>query len=238
MVVSPGITLIHSAASALGEQAFRARQTARIKGHGRTKASGDGFEFSHQAESDCLQDLLSLIRELVAAGSSLHGSTGRYSGIHALRTPLTAIIVSFSHLSNLCLYTKGGNPLPQKEFFDLPIPAVTDVYIPLIMWLELLYEGGINLVDYGRKENQLLQEGQTMSLFYFTVRRRPIGSGRGAFGGFKAFSLSFNYGPKPSDWQFWLIEQMDDSFAEFWDMIDHPERAMPGSWDDRFDDYE
>ena len=51
-----------------------------------------------------------------------------------------------------------------------------------------------------------------------------------------SFSISFKYGPKPSDWQFYLIEQMDSSFEEFWNMVDHPEWAMPGAWDERFND--
>jgi hypothetical protein len=29
---------------------------------------------------------------------------------------------------------------------------------------------------------------------------------------------------------------MDSSLEEFWNMVDHPERAMPGAWDERFDD--
>jgi hypothetical protein len=231
-------TLIHSATWALGEQAFRAGQSARIKPHGRTKASGKDFEFNHQAESECLQDLLLLIGELIAAGSNLHGCAGRYVKGLCLNTPLTAIISSFGHFSYLCLQEKDEQPPIRNAFFDLPIPAVNDVYIPLMMWLELLYEGGIDLADYGRKENQMLRKGPIVNSFSFAIWRRLIGGVDCTLEGVKDFSISFKYGPKPSDWQFWLIEKMDDSFVEFWDMVDHPERVMPGSWDECFDDWE
>jgi len=223
IIGSGGATLIYSAARALGEQGFRARQTARIKGHGRTKASSDRFEFNHQTESDCLQDLLSLIKELIAAGSNLQGCD-------TYNTPLAAIIFGFADISWFCLYFRGISSA--DGFLDLPVPVATDSFIPLMMWLELLYECGIDLVDYGRKENQLLQEGRRIYSFQFPIGRRPRSPLNEDI---EWFSIRFKYGPKPSDWQFWLIEEMDDSFAEFWDMINHPERAMPGSWDDRFD---
>jgi hypothetical protein len=38
---------------------------------------------------------------------------------------------------------------------------------------------------------------------------------------------SFTYGPSPKDWHFSLTEVEDYSCNEFWDMVDHPERAIP-----------
>jgi hypothetical protein len=38
--------------------------------------------------------------------------------------------------------------------------------------------------------------------------------------------ISFTYGPKPTDWQFWFTEELDKSFIEFWDIIEHLERSI------------
>jgi hypothetical protein len=54
--------------------------------------------------------------------------------------------------------------------------------------------------------------------------------------------LGFDYGPEPADWKFRITAENArfwdalTYFSEFWDMIDHPERAMPGAWSDEFDD--
>jgi hypothetical protein len=107
--------------------------------------------------------------------------------------------------------------------------------------LSLLYEAGIDLIDYGRGEQELVRSGQTTSRCWLPIRRRAFLLTYQSLDYYekqvgKDFSISFKYGSKPSDWQFWFIEQMNNSFAEFWDMVDHPERAMPGSWDEWSDD--
>lgn len=42
--------------------------------------------------------------------------------------------------------------------------------------------------------------------------------------------IAIDYGPKADDWYLWLSNPLDEWAGEFWDMVDHPERAVPGAW--------
>jgi hypothetical protein len=239
-----GRTLLNGAAWALGEQTLRATQSALI-----FQSFGLVFKYYAKDESDSLQDLLSLVKEMVIAGSDIHARGHRfweYRPQHhsngetcvACETPLLSIFSSFSGLRNAGIRHLYSNPtsyIEADEQFHFPVPAVADVLVPLMTWIELLYEAGIDLREYGRKEKELQRDGQVRTHFWLT----KLGRGYDRYGElrvmYKRFSIIFKYGPKPSDWQFWMIEEMDDWFLEFWDMLDHPERAMPGAWDDRFD---
>jgi hypothetical protein len=224
-------TLIFSTAWALGEQALRATQSSRTK---RMKTPHNAFKLDHQAESDSLHDLLLLIKEVVEAGSDLHGCATNFvlSGSHYVgATPLTAIFCSFCCLNEIYM-ARIRWPEPFSTYcFCLPVLSITEILSPIMMWLEILYQAGIDLVEYARKEKHLRSEGKTANRCEFPIYRRDMSfcDERSRW-----FSINFEYGPKPSDWQFWFNEQMDDSFAEFWDMVDHPERAMPGAWDEGF----
>jgi hypothetical protein len=44
--------------------------------------------------------------------------------------------------------------------------------------------------------------------------------------------IGINYGPKADDWHLWLSNPLDEWAGEFWDMLDHPERAIPGAWEE------
>jgi hypothetical protein len=251
---SYGRTLLHSAAWALGEQSIRASQSALIRDSDqRIQSFTQGFKYDEKAESNSLQDLLSLMKEMVVAGSDIHTRghrTVKYRPQYhsngetcvACETPLLSIFSSFSNIRNntvLHLYISSLS-VPytgEHEQYNLPVPAVADVLVPVMTWIELLYDAGIDLSEYGRKEKEVHRDGQVRTHLWF-IRG---GRGRGYlpygkwFDMSNRFSIIFEYGPKPSDWQFWLIEEMDDWFLEFWDMLDHPERAMPGAWDERFD---
>jgi hypothetical protein len=102
--------------------------------------------------------------------------------------------------------------------------------IPVFLWLTLLAKAGIDLSEYGRKEK-----------LAYHCRYPSISSTRRSnetlwWTPQKALSFTFSYGSRPQDWKFWLIPAMDNSFREFWDMVDHPERAMPGYWNNEPED--
>ena len=42
--------------------------------------------------------------------------------------------------------------------------------------------------------------------------------------------LLFSYGPEASDWHIWHRHQGDVFAGDFWDMLEHPERRVPGAW--------
>jgi hypothetical protein len=242
-----GRTLLNSCAWALGEQTLRATQTRIIRPVSRarqirSRCFRNDFNYDSQAEAGCLQDLLSLIKELVLAGSDLHECCQWFSELDPdspEETPLTAMISGFTNLSYVCLENRLDFRGERGEFY-LPIPIITDIFKPVMIWLELLYDTGTDLMHYGRKEKELHQEGRTAGFWWFPVwrRKRYMQLAYCSVTYQERFSISFEFGPKPSDWHFRIIEEMDSSLEEFWDMVDHPERAMPGAWDERFDDSE
>lgn len=44
--------------------------------------------------------------------------------------------------------------------------------------------------------------------------------------------IAIDYGLKADDWYLWLSSPLDEWAGEFWDMIDHPERAIPRAWEE------
>ncbi len=73
-------TLLNSAAWALGEQSLRATQSALIRhSDQRFQSFTHGFKYDARAESDSFQDLLSLVKETVIAGSDIHARGHRFS---------------------------------------------------------------------------------------------------------------------------------------------------------------
>jgi hypothetical protein len=99
--------------------------------------------------------------------------------------------------------------------------------MPLRTWLKLLKDSGVDLVEYGKTEKWVLENSYMIREWYyceFDKRKRwkPFVS--------HVRLINFTYGLEPDDWKFWFAPAMKDYFVDFWDMIDHPERAMPGAW--------
>jgi len=94
--------------------------------------------------------------------------------------------------------------------------------------LEQLKGSGVDLVNYGKEEKCVL-EREAYEIREFSYRE--FDKEKRWYGIISYLHLiNFTYGPEPDDWKFWFAPVMKDYFMDFWDMIDHPERAMPGAW--------
>lgn len=160
-----------------------------------------------------LEDLLHLIRDLVKGGSELNACTSDLG-----RTPMLHVIQGYlEHSSPDCfIHDECSNRLSRKS------PPM-----PLRTWLEQLKGSGVDLVGYGKEEKCVLERPDTIREWGFweydkTKRWDAVRS--------EMRLINFTYGPEPDDWKFWFAPVMKDYFMDFWDMIDHPGRAVPGAW--------
>ena len=158
-----------------------------------------------------LQHLGTLIRDLVKGGPNLHSLT--LQGL----TPMLEFLVSF--LGYYCRYLDGltdGNGDSE----------------PLKFWLKELQDSGVNLERYGSEEKHLLRkEGVAREWRYLSMAWRNNDL---IFEDGKLRLINFTYGPELDDWNFWLAPVMPNYFMDFWEMIGHPERAMPGTWEEEY----
>jgi hypothetical protein len=160
-----------------------------------------------------LEELCSLIADLVNGGSDLHTLTSL--GYTPMLEIWDKFVSTYGLTHNLC-----------------PIIPSKDPIMPLKLWLKQLKESGIDLKEYGKKEKRIFQdaedrvrEAQVDPLFCLPFRGFPHK---------KLRLVSFSYGSELEDWKFWVEPVMENYFIDFWEMIDHPERAMPGAWQEEY----
>jgi hypothetical protein len=210
---SDGNTLLHCAAWNLGVYYMRNHSlnypsSCQIGVDGKN-VNDVGFD-GHK-----LLDLLTLIRELVDAGSDLHSR----SNIQGTRnTPLLHVLSGYAF----------------SLFPDFETGTALRDIIPVTVWLNQLQRSGIDLSAYGKMEQHTQRTQMTNKEFegrykwvIGCVGEREIGRLR---------LINFSFGPNPSDWEFWFVPVMDKSFVEFWDMTEHPERTIPGSWNETIEE--
>lgn len=91
------------------------------------------------------------------------------------------------------------------------------------VWLHFLKAAGVDLTNYGMQETEIhvLQPVQKEWTSSYNDRK----------GFCRSRLISFTYGNEVSDWRLWITPAFESWFWEFWDMVDHPERAIPGSWE-------
>ncbi|KAF5874449.1 uncharacterized protein Bfra_004457 [Botrytis fragariae] len=107
--------------------------------------------------------------------------------------------------------------------------------VSMRLWLEILYDSGIDLMKYGRAEHDKFMESTIKWELYLYHQENLIGTSEPRYWCTRAHLISFVYGPAVDDWKFWY--SLDEpyrnyykSFRDFWELVDHPERGMPGAW--------
>ncbi|TGO54679.1 hypothetical protein BOTNAR_0261g00120 [Botryotinia narcissicola] len=95
-------------------------------------------------------------------------------------------------------------------------------------WFDQLMLEGIDLVEYGQWEKEILGSDQICGSVQPTTKSFPRIENDDVLS-----LLSLTYGTKRSDWQFWFtIEPQcihEGSVKELWDMVENPERQIPGA---------
>jgi hypothetical protein len=162
-----------------------------------------------------LEDLLHLIKDLVKGGSELHALPSCGNG-----TPMLHVIRGYLQQSSpdCFIYDECSNRRSRKA-----------ISMPLRTWLEQLKGSGVDLVEYGKNEKCVLEcQDAIQEWNYWEVGKR----GRCEPLSYYLRLINFTYGPESDDWKFWFAPVIKDYFMDFWDMIDHPERAVPGAWEE------
>jgi hypothetical protein len=154
---------------------------------------------------------MALVRQLIVAGADIHAITD------ASETPfISALMASYDRSRSpwTCTAMAAAKRAPQM----------------LRSWVEALHHARVDLELYGEKETELQLSGAVSKDVF---GHRYSGPGHQSWR-----IIGFSYGARPNDWKLWVSESTDEFAGQFWDMIDHPERKIPGAWNDELDAYD
>jgi hypothetical protein len=104
----------------------------------------------------------------------------------------------------------------------------SDSAISMRIWLQLKISG-VDLSEYGKEERLVIEEPGVDREFGCSTNHRD----RARW--ILLRLINFIYGPEPNDWIFWFEPVIEEYFMDFWRMINHPEKTMPGAWEDDSD---
>lgn len=103
------------------------------------------------------------------------------------------------------------------------------------MWLNILQECGIDLLEYGRQERQRMKDqenGWAFRIWRDVWHEDPRTNNPN--GQFEIRLIGFEYGKQPGDWKLWWSEPTDGLVGDFWKGMEPEPLCIPGSWDEDF----
>ncbi|RMX84329.1 hypothetical protein D0869_04649 [Hortaea werneckii] len=149
-------------------------------------------------------ELAAFIASGINTGSCLHVLSRTGSGMTPLMHALLGAMRSFQS------YTY------ERVNFDLTVSAVQYRFQ---RWPTLLAMAGVDLSRYAKREARLFRK-------HWRTSQRVL---------WKSFSrhcevFALRFGSKATEWGLWVSHPGDSYSGLFWDMVEHPERSIPGAW--------
>lgn len=237
-------TLLHIIAWAIRERSVKIDSNSDSILELVSPNAGGVFNGKPNDALDYMRQLFQVLREILSTGAELHERACRYRrGMIALQeflgdskeTPFTALFSGFSSAQRCYVYDYPYEAEKYIQNDNHIIPPFERVLEPVMAWLKELDNAGIDLETYGRQEMVLRSHRKVRGHELITTRVRSREGPMSRQVSCAKYYVNFTYGPKLCDWKFWFVEMMDSSLQEFWDMVDHPERTIPGAWDETFD---
>ncbi|RMY86444.1 hypothetical protein D0861_05935, partial [Hortaea werneckii] len=149
-------------------------------------------------------ELAALIASGIHAGPCLHLLSRIGSGMTPLMHALLGAMQSFQSFS------------PRKAKFGPDFAAVEHRFQ---RWPTLLAMAGVDLSRYAKREARLFRRhwrtSQRISWKYY-FRHCEV--------------IALRFGSTATEWGLWVSHPGDCYSGQFWDMVEHPDRTMPGAW--------
>jgi len=144
---------------------------------------------------DLYQSWKNIFIELLDAGVDIHKVIGH-------STPFNILLATYFDD-----FGRGGD----TQFYDSALK----------MWLRDLKIVGVDLRDFGEREEELFRSG---------VSNKDLSWCRWCPGTTRL--IGFTYGSSPDDWHLWISERSDSFAGDFWSLVKRQEEVMPGAWPD------
>ncbi|KAL4802531.1 hypothetical protein BDV18DRAFT_166865 [Aspergillus unguis] len=172
---------------------------------------------AYRLKLDDGQTLLQKMAEpLLADAIAARADACMISHFGSVRTPLLAFLE---------MYTWNWFAIRQMKY---------DFTFILQIWVREMKYAGLDLEDYGAREQNLYQLGYVdldFDMYVGTLSYRPLmDDGEYEWLPFRVIGLG--YGPEVEDWKLWITNPIDELVGEFWESIERTGEVMPGTWVD------
>lgn len=159
-----------------------------------------------------IEEYRHIYREVIRRGIDLHNPMPDWQRIS--RSPMQTFLQAF--LFDTQRRRRFADDSPTKGHVE----HATWMQIAMTSFITEVQAWGVDLMEYAAKERSI--NGHTADLETWILMYHPNDA--------MIHMIDFEYGPRFQDWRVWVSNPRDEWAGEFWEMIEDPERSIPGAW--------